>query len=53
MLCVTHEMNFSRKIADRVIFMDAGRIVETSDPRTFFAKAQTERAREFLSRLMH
>ena len=53
MLCVTHEMNFARKIADRVIFMDAGRIVETSDPRTFFAQAQTERAREFLSRLMH
>jgi len=49
MLIVTHEMNFARKAADRVIFMDDGMIVEESDPETFFLHPQSERARNFLS----
>lgn len=49
MLIVTHEMNFARKVADRVIFMDDGMIVEESDPETFFLHPQSERARNFLS----
>ena len=49
MLIVTHEMNFARKVADRVIFMDGGSIVEEADPETFFQNPQTERARSFLN----
>lgn len=49
MMCVTHEMGFAREVADRVWFMDAGRIVETSSPEAFFANPKTERARKFLS----
>jgi len=51
MLCVTHEMGFARKVADRVVFMDAGRIVETGTPHEFFGNPQTDRAREFLASL--
>ena len=51
MICVTHEMNFAREVADRVWFMDEGRIVETGDPESFFSNPQTERARRFLSDL--
>jgi general L-amino acid transport system ATP-binding protein len=52
-LCVTHEMGFARQVADRVIFMDAGQIVETSDPHTFFNNPQHERAKAFLSQVVH
>ena len=53
MLCVTHEMGFARKVADRVIFMDAGQIVEEAEPETFFANPQSERGRAFLSQIIH
>jgi polar amino acid transport system ATP-binding protein len=51
MMCVTHEMNFAREVADRVWFMDQGRIVETGSPQGFFTNPQSERARNFLSDL--
>jgi general L-amino acid transport system ATP-binding protein len=53
MFCVTHEMGFARKVADRVIYMDSGHIVETSDPHTFFNNPQHERAKAFLSQVVH
>lgn len=49
MLIVTHEMNFARRVANRVIFMDSGSIIEESDPETFFENPKTERARLFLN----
>lgn len=52
MICVTHEMGFARRVADRIIFMDVGEIVEVADPETFFNSPQTDRARLFLSQLM-
>lgn len=48
MLVVTHEMNFARKVADRVIFMDDGRILEENSPDSFFTNPRTERAKSFL-----
>ena len=48
MLIVTHEMNFARRVANRVIFMDGGSIIEESDPETFFENPKTERAKMFL-----
>lgn len=51
MMCVTHEMNFAREVADEVWFMDAGRVVETGTPEAFFGNPQSERARKFLSDL--
>ena len=51
MMCVTHEMNFAREVADRVWFMDAGCILESSDPEAFFRHAQHPRAQRFLSDL--
>ncbi|ARR54178.1 glutamine ABC transporter ATP-binding protein [Rhizorhabdus wittichii DC-6] len=53
MLCVTHEMGFAREVADRIIFMDAGQIVETGSPRDFFTAPCHERTRAFLSRLLY
>jgi len=53
MLCVTHEMGFARQVADRVIFMDAGQIVEANRPDAFFDAPQQARTRLFLSRLVH
>ncbi len=53
MICVTHEMAFARRIADRVVFMDAGRIVEVAPPEQFFTAPQSERARTFLSQISH
>jgi len=53
MLCVSHEMRFARQVADRVIFMDAGQIVEESDPETFFTNPQHERSRAFLSHFLN
>ena len=52
MICVTHEMGFARRVADRIIFMDVGEIVEVADPETFFNNPQTDRAKLFLSQLM-
>ena len=54
MMCVTHEMGFARKVSDRVIFMDAGRIVEDCSRDEFFGKpeARSPRAREFLSKIL-
>src|SRR5271155_3591228 len=49
MLCVTHEMGFARAVADRVIFMDRGEIVEQNDPERFFSNPQSERTKLFLS----
>ena len=52
MLCVTHEMSFARAVADRVIFMDAGQIIEANAPAEFFGAPRHERTRAFLSRLI-
>jgi len=53
MLCVTHEMGFARQVANRVIFMDAGQIVEANTPDQFFANPQHERTKLFLSQILH
>ena len=53
MMVVTHEMAFARRVADRILFMDAGRIVEDRDTNAFFTEPHTERAREFLSKILH
>ena len=53
MLCVTHEMGFARAVADRVIFMDRGEIVEQNAPGPFFDDPQNERTRQFLSQILH
>ncbi|HKJ56573.1 MAG TPA: amino acid ABC transporter ATP-binding protein [Nitriliruptoraceae bacterium] len=52
MVVVTHEMGFARSAADRVVFMDQGEIVETNDPESFYQHAKTERARDFLSKII-
>jgi glutamate transport system ATP-binding protein len=52
MLVVSHEMGFARSAARRVVFMDAGRIVEVASPDTFFDRPQTDRARNFLSKIL-
>ena len=52
MICVTHEMGFARKVADRIVFMDEGEIVEVDDPETFFNHPATDRAKLFLSQLL-
>jgi polar amino acid transport system ATP-binding protein len=51
MMCVTHEMGFAREVADRVWFMDAGHILESTDPESFFTRPQHPRAQRFLSDL--
>ena len=53
MLVVTHEMGFAKQVADRVVFMDRGEIVEINKPEGFFAKPQHERTRQFLSQILH
>ncbi len=53
MICVTHEMGFARQVADRVIFMDQGQIVEANTPDGFFKNPQHARTKEFLSQLLH
>jgi glutamate transport system ATP-binding protein len=52
MLVVTHEMGFARRAAHRVVFMDHGAIVETGEPTAFFSSPQTERAKDFLSKIL-
>jgi len=54
MICVTHEMGFARQVADTVVFMDHGQVVEVAPPRTFFSDPKNERTRQFLKQvLMH
>ena len=53
MLCVTHEMGFARQVADRVIFMDAGQIIEMNEPDAFFDAPRHERTRLFLGQILH
>ena len=52
MLCVTHEMGFAKAVADRVIFMDAGQIVEQAPPEEFFSHPKNERTKDFLSKIL-
>ncbi|MBN3057390.1 MULTISPECIES: amino acid ABC transporter ATP-binding protein [Pectobacterium] len=53
MLCVTHEMGFAKTVADRVIFMDQGEIVEQAPPDIFFSNPRSERTQAFLSQILH
>jgi len=53
LLCVTHEMGFAREVANRVIFMDEGQIVEQNEPEAFFSNPQHERTQLFLSQILH
>ena len=53
MLCVTHEMGFARQVANRVIFMDQGQIIEQNEPEEFFLHPQHERTKLFLSQILH
>mgnify|MGYP001110886707 CR=1 FL=1 len=53
MICVTHEMGFARQVADRVIFMEDGRILEEGTPEHFFDNPENPRCREFLSKILH
>jgi glutamate/aspartate transport system ATP-binding protein len=53
MVCVTHEMGFAHKVAHRVIFMDQGRIIEDANKDDFFGKPRSERAQQFLSKILH
>jgi len=53
MICVTHEMGFARQVANRVIFMDEGQIVEQNEPEAFFTNPQHERTKLFLSQILH
>ncbi len=52
MVVVTHEMGFARRAADRVVFMDEGRIVESNTPEEFFSRPQSDRAKDFLSKIL-
>ena len=52
MICVTHEMGFARKVADRVVFMDEGEIIEVAHPETFFSDPRSDRAQLFLGQLL-
>jgi glutamate/aspartate transport system ATP-binding protein len=52
MICVTHEMGFARNVAHRIVFMDAGRIVEDASSSEFFAQPKSERARQFLAKIL-
>jgi general L-amino acid transport system ATP-binding protein len=53
MLCVTHEMGFARQVANRVIFMDGGQVVEMNEPKAFFSNPQHERTKLFLGQILH
>jgi general L-amino acid transport system ATP-binding protein len=52
MVCVTHEMGFARTVADRIIFMDSGQIVEQNSPEEFFSNPQYDRTKLFLSQIL-
>jgi general L-amino acid transport system ATP-binding protein len=53
MVCVTHEMGFARQVANRVIFMDQGQIIEQNSPAEFFTNPKSERTKLFLSQILH
>ncbi|MBM3103804.1 amino acid ABC transporter ATP-binding protein [Pseudomonas sp. P66] len=53
MLCVTHEMGFARQVAERVLFLDGGQIIEDASPQAFFNNPQTARAKGFLAQILH
>ncbi len=53
MICVTHEMNFAKQVADRVIFMDDGQILEEGTPEHFFTNPQNPRCQDFLNKILH
>jgi len=53
MICVTHEMGFARTVANRVIFMDRGEIIEQNEPEEFFLHPKSERTKLFLSQILH
>ncbi|AHY47803.1 ABC-type polar amino acid transport system ATPase component [Rubrobacter radiotolerans] len=53
MVCVTHEMGFARRVADRVVFMDEGRIIEVGPPEHFFQNPENERTKRFLGQILH
>jgi general L-amino acid transport system ATP-binding protein len=53
MLCVTHEMGFAKRVANRVIFMDGGEIIEENVPDEFFDNPQSDRTKLFLSQILH
>jgi ABC-type polar amino acid transport system ATPase subunit len=53
MICVTHETGFARRVADKMVFMDYGEIVEMADPDTFFTAPKTQRCRDFLDKILH
>jgi ABC-type polar amino acid transport system ATPase subunit len=53
MICVTHEMGFARRVADTMVFMDHGEIVETAPPETFFTAPESARCRDFLNKILH
>jgi glutamate transport system ATP-binding protein len=52
MMVVTHEMGFARRVAHRVIFMDEGRVVEAATPQEFFSAPRSDRAKDFLSKIL-
>jgi ABC-type polar amino acid transport system ATPase subunit len=52
MMCVTHEMGFARRVAHRVVFMDAGQVVEVATPQEFFASPKSDRGKQFLSKIL-
>ena len=52
MICVTHEMGFAKTVADRVIFMDGGEIIEENDPENFFSNPESERTQAFLGQIL-
>lgn len=53
MIVVTHEMGFARKVGTRVVFLEAGKIVEVADSETFFTHPKSDRAKEFLSKVFY
>ena len=53
MIVVTHEMGFARRVADQMVFMDRGQIVEQADPETFFSNPKSRRAADFLQKILH
>ena len=52
-VCVTHEMGFAREVGDRIVFMDGGKIIEENSPEEFFNNPKSERAKKFLSEILH
>jgi general L-amino acid transport system ATP-binding protein len=53
MLCVTHEMGFARQVADRIVFMDKGEIVDDAPPEQFFNNPKSDRTRQFLAQILN